>query len=398
MSSPPKIVVLGTLTTMPVAGPIWEVAQYLVGLERLGYEVHYVEAHRKTPRTFMEQPDDDGPGRAARFLHDTLRRFGFADRWAYQSVLGGERLYGMGDEELRKLYRDAALIVNLNGGTEPLPEHTATGRLVYLETDPVRLQLALASGDEKTHRMVAAHRSFATYGLNLGNADCPLPVPAGIDFYRTPPPVVLDLWDQGAADGGLFTTVGNWGFAEEADTSRDKRGEFLKFLDLPRRVDQSLELALGRLEPDDREMLEEHGWRVRPASDISRDPDAYRDYIAQSRGEFTVVKDEYLRHRTGWFSERSAGYLAASKPVVMQDTGFGAHLPVGEGLLAFSTTDEAAAALETIDASYARHSRAARAIAREFLDAAVVLPRLLEHFGLRTHGGRTRPDAVARRS
>jgi hypothetical protein len=372
------------LTTMPVAGPVWEVVTYLIGLQRLGYDVHYVEAHRKTPHAFIERPEDDGPVRAAAFLDRALSAFGLGDRWAYQSVLGGDRLFGISETRLAALYRDAALIINLNGGTDPLPEHSASGRLVYLETDPVRLELALAAGDEKTQRIAAAHGSFATYGLNLGEPDCPLPMPAGIEFLRTPPPVLLDLWgaEEAAGAGAAFTTVGNLGFAEEADTSRDKRGQLLEHIDLPRRTAQPLELALGRVTPEDRVLLEQHGWRLRSASEVSEDPQVYRDYIAGSRAELTVVKDEYVRYRTGWFSERSAGYLAASRPVVMQDTGFGARLPTGRGLLAFSTTDEALAAIEDVNRDYAAHSSAALEIAREFLDASVVLPRLLEHFGL----------------
>ena len=95
-----------------------------------------------------------------------------------------------------------------------------------------------------------------------------------------------------------------------------------------------------------------------------------------------MTKDQYARLRTGWFSERSACYLAAGRPVVSQDTGFGNVLPTGEGLYAYQTTDEALAALEAIDADYERHSRAARAIAEEFFRAETVLARLLDDLGL----------------
>lgn len=388
---------LGTLTTMPVAGPIWEVLQYLIGLERLGYDVYYVEAHRRTPREFMARPKDDGPARAARFLGGIMRRFGFGERWAYQSVLGGDRLFGLSDERLRRLYRSATLIINLNGGTDPLPEHTETGTLVYLETDPVRLELGLHRGDEKLARIAAAHRAFSTYGLNCGRPDCLLPMPDGIEFHRAPPPVLLDLWPSDRA-GELFTTVGNWRFEEEADTSRDKHAAFLNFVDLPARTSQRFELALGRLRDDDRRLLEGNRWQLRPASEVSEDPDAYRRYIGGSRGEFTVAKDEYVRYRTGWFSERSAAYLAAGKPVITQDTGFGSYLPTGRGLFGFSNMDDILAAVEAINSAYARHSRAAHAIAREFLDANVVLPDLLDHFGLSAQRGHTTPRASARRS
>ena len=131
VTNKPQIVVFGLLTRWPVAGPMWEILQYLIGLERRGYEAYYVEAHRRAPRMFMSDPaDHEGPAKAATFLDRLLRRYGFGHRWAYHSGLGDERVFGLGEQRLRRLYRDAALIVNLNGGTEPLPEHRTSGRHV----------------------------------------------------------------------------------------------------------------------------------------------------------------------------------------------------------------------------------------------------------------------------
>jgi predicted glycoside hydrolase/deacetylase ChbG (UPF0249 family) len=384
----PRVVVLGMLTMIPVAGPILEVLQYLIGLERLGCEVYYVEAHRRPPREFMSRPEDDGSPRAAAFLDNLMRRYGFGDRWVYHGGYGDERVFGLTDERLRRLYRDAALIINLNGGTDPLPEHGESGRLVYLETDPVWLELGLAYGDEKSLRLAAGHQAFSTYGLNFGAPDCTVPMPEGIEFHRAPPPVVLDLWSLGGvAQRPVFTTIGNWSY-RPSDTFRREAGEwtkasqFLDLVDLPRRAHQEFELALGNLDEDDRRLLERHGWRVRAAREVSADVDAYRRYIASSRGEFTVANERVVEFRTGWFSERSAAYLAAGKPVILQDTGFGAHLPTGAGLFSFSTMEEILAALDAIESDYARQSGAAHEIAREFLAADVVLPGVLEHFGL----------------
>ena len=157
-----------------------------------------------------------------------------------------------------------------------------------------------------------------------------------------------------------------------------KHHEFLKFLDLPSRVDQGFELALGKYDESDRAMLESKGWNVRHALDFSTDLDEYRCYIASSRGEFTVAKDQNIRLRSGWFSDRSATYLAAGRPVVTQETGFSDLFPTGAGLFAFSTIDEAVEAIKAINADYPAHSRAAAEIAREFFDSDVVLSRLLE--------------------
>jgi len=384
----PKIVLLGLLTKMPVAGAIWQTLHYLIGLERLGYEAYYVEAPKGTPREFMEHGNDDGATRAAAFLEGLLAPLGFADRWAYHSFYPSERSFGLSRRRLEQLYRDAALLVNLHGGTDPVPEQVETERLAYLETDPVRLELGLYNGDPELARLAAAHGSFSTWGLNYGAPDCRLPLPDAIEFHRAPPPILLDLWRTDATpEAEVFTTVATW--RQWLDLTFDgesygwsKHSEFLKFLDLPLRTEQPLELTLGWCDEHDLRRLQEAGWRTRPADQISSDLASYRGYIGRSRGEFTVAKDQNVRLRTGWFSERSAAYLAAGKPVITQDTGFGSYLPTGEGLFAFSSMEEILSAIEAINSDYRRHSRAAHAVAREFLDARVVLPGLLAHFGV----------------
>jgi hypothetical protein len=209
--------------------------------------------------------------------------------------------------------------------------------------------------------------------------------------YRpTRQPVVLDFWPA-AGDGDMtlrpFTTIGNWKQDWRAIRFRgeiyhwSKHREFQKFLDLPRRTGQTLELALASFEESDRRLLEAHGWIVRRSLDFSADLDAYRQYIARSRGEFTVAKDQNVRLRSGWFSDRSATYLASGRPVVTQETGFSESLPTGRGLFAFSTMDEAVEMIDRINADYALHSRAARAVAREHFDSDVVLSRLLADMG-----------------
>src|SRR3954471_1424455 len=145
-----KIVVLGMMTKMPVAGVVWQTAHYLVGLRRLGDEVYYADAHARTRSMFMEREADDGSGRAAAFIDGVMRRFGFAGRWAYHALHDDGRVHGMSDSALRRLYESASLIINLHGGTMPLPEHYATGRLVYLETDPVLLQIELSENNPET--------------------------------------------------------------------------------------------------------------------------------------------------------------------------------------------------------------------------------------------------------
>jgi len=384
-----KIVLLGMISRMPVSGVIWQTVHYLLGLERLGYEVFYVEAHGCTPTAFMETEEGNGCDKAAAFLASLMKRFDLGDRWAYHAVHEKNQCYGLSPERLRSLYYSADLIINLHGGTVPLPEHYATGRLIYLETDPVELQMELHRNLQSTIDFLSPHVALFTFGENYGQADCKLPVTQRFDFRPTRQPVLLDLWDE--SDNHVdskFTTIGNW--RQQQRTIRydgetyhwSKHYEFLKFIDLPRRTDQVLELALSSYDEDDRKLLESNGWRVRPAEPLSRGLDAYRSYIAGSRGEFTVAKDQNVRLRTGWFSDRSATYLAAGRPVVTQETGFCSFLPTGQGLFGYSSLEEIIHALEEINSNYLKHRRAARNLAQEYFGHDVVLKPLLGQLGV----------------
>jgi hypothetical protein len=294
----------------------------------------------------------------------------------------------MTELELHKLYRSAALIINFHGATVPLPEHSETGRLVYLETDPVELEIELFDGDPEAIAFLEPHAAFFTWGLNYGNRDCRVPLPERFHFIPSCPVVVDDLWSANSkCCGEVFTTVGNWRQPGEVTFqgetySWSKHHEFLKFLDLPRRTTQQFELALSRFDENDQKVLEEHGWRVRRSLDFSTDLDAYRDYIFASRGEFTVAKDQNVRLRSGWFSERSAQYLAAGRPVITQETGFSNVLPAGEGLFGFSTMDEILAAVDAINSDYPKHCAAATEIARDYFHYDVVLGKMLSELGL----------------
>ena len=388
--SAPRIVVLGMMAKMPVPGVLWQTVHYLVGLRRLGFDVYYVEAHGRCPSMLMREPTDDGGRLAAELIDTTLRRFDLGDRWAYQALEADGRCYGMSERALHRLLRDAAVVINLHGGTEPRPE--LGERLVYLETDPVQLQIELRDGEAATFEFLRAHCAFFTFAENLGAPDCTLPVCDEFAFRPTRQPVVLDFWPAAPAPAGApFTTIGNWrqGWrtvrldGETYTWSKDE--QWLRFLDLPARTGLPFELALSGYEPRHREHLEARGWAVRPALDFGTDMEAYRAFVAASQAEFTVAKDQNIRLRTGWFSDRSATYLAAGRPVVTQDTGFGCALPTDEGLFAVSNLDDALAAVEAIAAHPRRHERAAAAIAAEHFDARHVLRDLLSHLDLAPH-------------
>ncbi|HEY3394210.1 MAG TPA: hypothetical protein VGK58_15965 [Lacipirellulaceae bacterium] len=389
VSGKKKIVLLGMMSQMPVAGVVWQTMHYLVGFERLGYDAYYVEAHARTPTMLMQHESDDSSAKAATFISDVMRRFDFGDKWAFHALHDDGRCYGLDQAALNELYRSAHLIINLHGGTKPLDEHAETGRLVYLETDPVQLQIELHNNDQWSIDFLEPHVAFFTFGENYGKPDCKLPVSDRFQFKPTRQPVVVDFW-HGRANGdpGVFTTIGNWRqqrrnvLLHKEVYSWSKHLEFSKFIELPAKSGSRFELALGQYNENDERMLKAKGWNVRYAPGFTMDVDAYRDYITGSRGEFTVAKDQNVRLRSGWFSDRSATYLAAGRPVITQETGFSNVLPTGEGLFGFSSMEDILAALDDINSDYKRHSRAAQSIARDYFNSDVVLARLLEDVGV----------------
>jgi hypothetical protein len=249
-------------------------------------------------------------------------------------------------------------------------------------------QVGVATGHLPTIEALAAHHYIFTYGENLGAADCRVPVER-FQWQPTRPPICLDWWATSAppaADAGL-TTVANW-----KHTGKDivwqgetyywsKHLEFQHFINLPSHSALPLELAIGGVSDAERADMRRHGWRVVPSVRLA-EPSAYREYICASRGEFTVAKDQNIRLRSGWFSDRSACYLAAGRPVITQDTGFGNVIPTGAGLFAFRTEDEALAAIATVAHDYERQSHAARCIAQEYFAAECVLGDVLRRIGL----------------
>lgn len=393
----PRIVLLGLMSKMPVAGVVWQTIHYALGFERLGCEVFYVETHGCTPRTFIHKPGDDGCAKAADFIAGVMQRFGFGDRWAYDPLWNDDRTFGMTREQLRALYASADIVINLHGGTEPREEHGA--RLVYIETDPVELQIELYNGLPRTESFLAPHMAFFTFGENLGAPDCLLPLSRRFRFKPTRQPVMMEFWQDAALPPAeAFTTIGNWKQPYREVQFRGERyqwskhAEFIRFIELPKRTAQAFELALSAYDATDRAFLESNGWHVTHGLDVSTDIDRYRDYIGASRGEFTVAKEQNIRLRSGWFSDRSATYLAAGRPVITQDTAFGNTLPTGLGLHAFNTMDELCSAVESINTDYARQRRVAQEIARDFFSHDVVLGNILDELGVESN--RKHPQMV----
>jgi hypothetical protein len=384
-----RVIVLGTLASNPYAGMAWMHMQIAVGLQRLGCDAYYFETTSAWPYDPVRQACVNDSDYAVPYLARVAEGFGLSDHWAYRRSYGDKAWFGMSRERAEELLAQADAVFNVAGATRLAEEGLAVRRLVHFGTDPVHDEIRFANGDAETRARMAEHHDFVTYGENIGRPGCPVPPLPGLKV-RTRQPVLLDLWESGPPAQAEFTTVGNWRQTGHDIVFRgetyywSKHHEFLKFIDLPRRVRSPIELALDlvHLDSDDRRRLETNGWRLINAHGLSTDPWRYRDYVRSSRGEFTVAKDQNVRLRSGWFSERSACYLAAGRPVVTQDTGFGVTLPTGEGLFAFNDLGDIVAAFEAIECDYASHSRAARAIAAEYFRAETVLARVLDELGL----------------
>jgi hypothetical protein len=379
--------VLGIVGQYPMAGVAWQALHYLLGFRELGWDVHYVEDSGAPPYDPRTGGRTDDCSYAVRYLGETMGRFGLGDRWVYLDLQRNET-HGLTPDRLRALYRRAAVIVNLCGATAPRAEHRQGARLLYIETDPVYEQLRIAAGESSSLDFLASHDVLFTYGENLGAADCPVPLER-FTWQRTRPPVVLDCWPPRFTPAAThFTSIASWENRGKDISFRgttyqwSKHVNFLRFLDLPRHAAQRFRLAMRPGDPAVAARVAGAGWELVDPAPISGDLDAYRDFISGARGEFTVAKDIYVRPRSGWFSDRSVCYLAAGKPVVTQDTGFATHVPTGEGLFAYSTMEEAVAALARIDADYPRHAAAARRVAEQAFAAGPVLRRLLADAGL----------------
>lgn len=379
------IIVAGYIVAYPFAGMTWHHLNYLLGLKKLGHDVWFLEdsGEFSLPYDPVKQICDVDSSYGRAYLEKNLSRFGLSGRWCYYSQFEN-KCYGLSESQLAALCRRADLFLNVSAVNPLRPMYAQARRKAAIDTDPVFTQIRLATGDDVMRRLYAAHDVCFTFGANIGAPGCDVPT-AGISWRKTRQPIHLDFWQRAPAppSGTPFTTVMQWKSYEPVKFGgrvyEQKDVEFRKLIELPCRTTQPLEVAVTKGAPENE--LRAAGWRVADSLAKTTTLDAYRDYLANSRGELAVAKNGYVLGRSGWFSERSACYLACGRPVLAQDTGYGSWLPVGEGLLSFSDLDSACVSIERINADYARHAVAARRIAEEFFDSDKVLPALLEACG-----------------
>lgn len=381
-----RILVMGYMGACPIAGVIWQHLHYIVGLQRLGHEVYYIEDTARYP----EDPISFDTSEVCT-LRDLAEAFDFQDRWAFCArFLVPPQSFGIDLPRLRELYREADAILNVCGAHELHEDLLKSERLIYVESDPGVEQIKVDQSNNDTRAYLGHHRVLFTFGENIGTSSFPVPL-HGLQWLPTRQPVVTDFWKTEAPpkSGAIFTTVTHWSTGGRKDVTWNgetylwnKSENFSKFIGAPAIAGESLEIATDVQEASTAERFRIKGWRLKSPYGLSTDRELYRRYIQESRGEFTAAKDQYVRLNTGWFSDRSACYLAAGRPVITQETGFTRFYGGEKGLFAFSDLDGIREAADAIRADYATHSRAAYKIAQESFEAEKVLASLLERAGV----------------
>jgi len=382
---------MGFMGSMPIAGVIWQHVHYVVGLQRLGHDVYYIEDSARlpyNPETFEVNNEFDY---AAKVLDRLAGEFGFKNRWAFCArYLKNNPTAGLPLKKIRQLYRDADAILNICGTQEFNDDLLKSDRIIYVESDPGVEQIKIDQGVKSTIDYLSRHHALFTFGENVGTKKFPVPR-HGFKWHATRQPIVTHLWKTNRVPkrAAVFTSIANWSTSGLKDITWrgrkylwSKSREFLRFAAAPKRAGEAFELATTIQDLCAREKFERNGWRLVSPLQMSIDYWHYRDYIQQSKGEFTAAKDQYVRLNTGWFSDRSACYLAAGRPVITQETGFTKNYGGDAGLLAFRSLGEIADAVKEINADYPKHSGAARQIAREIFEAEKVLKSLLDRAGI----------------
>jgi hypothetical protein len=375
-----KIVVSGYVIRYPLAGMMLAFFHYLMGLQRLGHQVIYVEESGWDDSCYdpVTASYSNDPAVGIKALMAMAGRFGFELPICYVDRQTGVTA-GISLAQLKGHLASADLLLNI-GGTCALPEFSNCRRRALIDMDPMFTQAGAFAAED-----LADYHVYFSYGTNIGTAECSIPE-GGVKWLPTVPPVVTEVWSGLAneihADPQPLTTVCNWsaygGLEYDGEHYGQKDEEFMRLLDVPRGTSEHLELALSGADEATQDVLRESGWSLRNAEDVTIDFETYANYIGQSRGEFSAAKNAYVKTRSGWISDRSVCYLASGRPVILQDTGVGRWLPENPAFMTFSSPQEAIECLEVLRSDYPRRRHSASELAEEYFSHAVVLPSLLD--------------------
>ena len=378
-----RIIVTGLVGQYAFGGVAWDYLQYVAGFRQLGHEVFYLEDTEAWPYDPINATISADCSYNVRYLSEVMQRLDLGNQWIYRNAADGT-YHGVSETTAKAFCASADLFVNVSGCGWLRPEYLAIPKKIFIDSDPMFTQIGLALGMQEVINRIGAHDFHFTFAEHINAPDCRVPH-GGLKWIPTRQPVVLDWFPVPTTPPrDVFTTVMNWVSYKPSEYAGETWGqkdiEFRKFLDLPARTPQKFEIAMGRGQGQQRptELIRHHGWEIIEPDEALPDPWTYRDYLRNSKGEWSVAKEGYRKSRSGWFSCRSACYLALGRPCVLQDTGWSAHYPTGTGLFAFATVDEAQAGITAINADYAKHAAGARAVAEKMFDARQVLGDMLK--------------------
>lgn len=375
-----RIIVTGLIAQYPLGGVTWDYLQYVLGLARLGHDIYYIEDTGQWPFN----PHEAGTAKDCKFnvsyLNGVMSGYGLGHKWAYRFPWESQ-WFGLTDEKRNEIIQSADLLLNISGTLAYPEEYRHIPRMAYIDSDPVFTQVKLSKGQTDFLKMIDMHDIQFSFGECFSDA-----VPnTGHIWHPTRQPVVLSEWHTEKPVRDAYTTIMNWTSYKpvkyQGKIYAQKDVEFERYMDLPVLLPETyFEIAVntGKTRRTPRDLLTKKGWHLVHPDDVCPDMDSYRSYIESSRAEWSVAKNGYVIGQSGWFSCRSACYLAAGKPVIVQDTGFSKVLPVGDGILTFTTLDEAVSAIHEVEKNYQQHSQSALVIAKEYFCSDKVLSNLLD--------------------
>ncbi len=388
-----RIIVGGFLGLLPAGGVTWDYAQYPVGFAELGHDVFYIEDTRLYPFYKKVGSDWNDSSLGVEYLQAAMEFFGMSERWSYRDEASG-KCFGLSEKKINEIAKTADVFVNISCSTVLRDEYKQIPVRILLDTDPMFTQIQYLSqqmftpGESSMRGLIDAHNYLFTFGENIGAADCRIPTCA-LDWRPTRQPICLDYWKATLPNkNDALTTLMNWAIGKNLSYDGVEWGqkdvEFSKFIGLPKSVPQTkLAVAISQTSNTGKDAFPvdevlKNGWQVLDPNVCAGNWMDYQNFIKNSLGEFSVAKETYVKGRTGWFSCRSACYLAAGRPVITQETGWSRFFPTGEGLFAFDNQENAVEAIRRVMSEPEKHSLKARQIAAQYFDSQKVLGEMLK--------------------
>jgi hypothetical protein len=390
MSQKLRIIVGGLVGNYPLGGVAWDYFHYLLGLQELGHDVYYHEDTWCWPHDPAKGYPVDTPDYTIGFIKGFFDSYApkLASKWCF--VLLHDKYFGMSKAAFDEVAATADIYLNVSGACF-LPDNLSPKcKKVFIDTDPGYNQIVMqtrpawSENVDRWVETVKGHDVQLTYAENIWGDDCVMPR-CDVDWRPTRCVVTLPHWEKvrnaPPPAHAKFTSVMSWTYFRPLEWNGVKYDakvpEFMKFADLPRQSPVPIELAIAGFKLD-QDALTRNGWSHIAGYPVSKDAALYQDYIRGSAGEWSIAKNVYVATRSGWFSCRTACYLASGRPAVVQETGWSKYLPSGEGLIAFSTMEECLAGLSALAADPDKHRARAYDVAREYLAPDRVLPPMID--------------------